>query len=185
MVSPVGCRHSGLLRKRVGSVCVRPRDSQEPLPMAPAAGRSRGCPACSLSLWSCRPRALPRGRGSAGLRFPTTSALAGSASGTLSSCSPAARALERASCPGAAWPFPPPLSPRPHRVPDRPSSLSLKSPLHRPPHTCPRTTPERTPGCPAALPLPFPCPPCLLLALVTPEDRGISPSHLAFRFGLF
>ena len=42
MVSPVGCRHSGLLRKRVGSVCVRPRDSQEPLPLAPAAGRVPG-----------------------------------------------------------------------------------------------------------------------------------------------
>ena len=183
MVSPVGCRHSGLLRKQVGSVCVRTRDSQEPLASGP-----RGSPACSLSLL-----APPRGSSQGlGLCWPVLSHdllpgwLCVQDRTPLATCSPAVRALERASCPGHCGAVPAPLSPRPRRVHGRPSSLSLKSPLH---HLCHALSPHhplrRHRAVLPPLPLPLPCPLCLLFALVTPEDCGISPSHLAFRFGLF
>lgn len=183
VVSPVGCRHSGLLRKQVGSVCVRTRDSQEPLALGP-----RGSPACSLSLL-VPPRGSSRGLG---LCWPVLSHdllpgwLCVRDRTPLTTCSPAVRALERASCPRHCGAVPAPLSPRPRRVHGRPSSLSLKSPLH---HLCHALSPHhslrRHRAVLPPLPLPLPCPLCLLFALVTPEDCGISPSHLAFRSGLF
>ena len=162
VVSPVGCRHSGLLRKQVGSVCVRTQDSQEPLVLGPATQRVPGAlqPAASPS-WR-RPGALPRGWGSAGLCFPTTSALAGSAFGTstpLATCSPAVRALERASCPRHCRAVPCTLVPQASQgarqallpEPEVPTAPPVPRPVPAPP-------PAQTPGCPAAPPSPLPLP---------------------------